>query len=748
MKLAIDRLTSSRSEVIDLSAVLVLTALALYGFRSSFSGYSYLLVGLSAAILGCAVAWLSVKLGSNLVTGVALILVTFVLAGQGLATRGRALGGVVPTPDALSGLVDGLLHGWTRLLTSLPRAGTEDNVLAVPYLAGFLTAMASTLLSLRVKKWPLCALPPLALIAVTVLLGSRHPASLALQGGVLAIVTLAWMSFRHVRLTPNVTEGLSRRLLRAAALLAVAGLIGVLGGPYLPFAQAHERFVLRDHVTPPLDLSNRPSPLGAFRTWLVPDRANATQLVVDHWPQGARVRIAAMDSYDGLVWNLAGVAPGSSAVYERVGTTLPTADPGTSTEVTFHPGPLLTPYVPTVGEIRSISGGGPRADELFTDLRVSRSTETALQTAAGYQSTDAYVVQAVLPAAVPDSKKATIAFDPRVPPVISSVNLPSDLKAQFDTALADVPSMYGKAQALTKLFHDQGYFSDGGRGTKVAPGHSLVRLLPILMHPERAQGDAEQYAAAMALVARAEGMPARVVLGFRPTGSGHVEIKGSDIDAWVEIAFDHIGWVPFDPTPDKNRTDVPALPAQPRQQKVRSQVPPLHTPRVVPRPQTLAKADQKLTTPRAKVVHTRSLVLRVLLKALEVLLALLALASPLFAVVALKRRRRGRRRTFGTPAQQIAAGWAELLDLAVDLRRPLPSRATRVELAHALGDEHLAPLAAQADEASFSASPPVPTTADAYWTNVDRTRGQMLSTLGRQERLRALFSVRSLRTTQ
>ena len=51
------------------------------------------------------------------------------------------------------------------------------------------------------------------------------------------------------------------------------------------------------------------------------------------------------------------------------------------------------------------------------------------------------------------------------------------------------------------------------------------------------------------------GMPARVVMGWHPDqgekdAGGVFTATGENIHAWVEIAFEGVGWVPFDPTPD------------------------------------------------------------------------------------------------------------------------------------------------------------------------------------------------------
>ena len=65
-------------------------------------------------------------------------------------------------------------------------------------------------------------------------------------------------------------------------------------------------------------------------------------------------------------------------------------------------------------------------------------------------------------------------------------------------------------------------------------------------------GYCQQYAAAMAWLSRAAGVPARVAFGFT-RGSSQREntytLTNLNLHAWTEVYFDDIGWVPFDPTP-------------------------------------------------------------------------------------------------------------------------------------------------------------------------------------------------------
>jgi transglutaminase-like putative cysteine protease len=70
---------------------------------------------------------------------------------------------------------------------------------------------------------------------------------------------------------------------------------------------------------------------------------------------------------------------------------------------------------------------------------------------------------------------------------------------------------------------------------------------------ESKRGYCEHFASAMALLARAAGIPSRLVTGFVPGAynplTGYFEVRGTDAHAWVEIYFPIVGWLTFDPTP-------------------------------------------------------------------------------------------------------------------------------------------------------------------------------------------------------
>ena len=125
-------------------------------------------------------------------------------------------------------------------------------------------------------------------------------------------------------------------------------------------------------------------------------------------------------------------------------------------------------------------------------------------------------------------------LDPRVTDRVAEV-----------TAGASTP--YERVRSIQNFLTDR----DNGfvYSLSTAPGTSGNDLVDFL---QLRRGYCEQYAGAMAVMVRAAGVPARVALGYTPgteQDDGSRLITSDDAHAWVEVYFENLGWVPFDPTP-------------------------------------------------------------------------------------------------------------------------------------------------------------------------------------------------------
>ena len=97
----------------------------------------------------------------------------------------------------------------------------------------------------------------------------------------------------------------------------------------------------------------------------------------------------------------------------------------------------------------------------------------------------------------------------------------------------------------------QSYLVDGHRFryTTDVPPPGEVPLVDFLLRTHA--GYCQHFAGAAALLLRMAGVPSRMVTGFATgvrTERGFVA-RDVDAHAWIEVYFEDLGWVPFDPTP-------------------------------------------------------------------------------------------------------------------------------------------------------------------------------------------------------
>jgi transglutaminase-like putative cysteine protease len=111
----------------------------------------------------------------------------------------------------------------------------------------------------------------------------------------------------------------------------------------------------------------------------------------------------------------------------------------------------------------------------------------------------------------------------------------------------NAPTAYDKAIALQQWFTQSGGFSYSLNTTEPSSAAGLTRFLTVTK-----RGYCQQFAFAMAVMARLLGIPSRVAVGFTagtPTGINTWVVKTSDAHAWPELYFQGAGWLRFEPTP-------------------------------------------------------------------------------------------------------------------------------------------------------------------------------------------------------
>jgi len=760
-------------ELLDVALPVGLLAAALAGFERTYGGTRYLLAGLVGVVLGLVISVVAERVRAPLVAVVAVTVVVFFLVGGAVALNGPSSGGLLPGANNLAALADGATHGWVDLLTVLPPVGRTGNLLTIPYLLGLLGAVSAYWPARRfTAPWP-PLVPPAAVLALSILLGTGKPASVVVQGLIFAVLSLGWLAARARRRETPLAGGSAapgahlRAVGGAIVVLAVAAAGAAIIGPNLPGARARDRLVLRDYVQPPFDPHQYPSPLVSLRKYLIRGKSGDRYLgdevlfTITGAPPGSLVSLATMDTYDGTVWSVAGgAAPatgtgvGGSGYFQRVGQDIPTAAPrGTPIRMSVTIGKLGGVWMPTVGSTTSLRFTGAGAGPLSQTFRYNLATDGAVAGTSpsvsprGLVAGDSYALSAVVPPtayAQPRVRRRLLEAASPVAdaqPALASVQMDS-IKARAQALIGDASTPYAKATALAAGLR-RGTYSDGERGQPPSdPGHYAARLSDMLASDDAMVGDAEQYAALMAVMARQAQLPARVVVGARvpQRASGPLRVSGVQLTAWVEVGLQRVGWVPLFPTPD-NTVQKPR-PAHPEEIKrindpPRTAIPP-------PLDADALAAGQPKVEPRKPAEAGLGSGLPLALIGFLLLPGLL-LGGALGLILALKRRRRRRRMRTGAATTRVAAGWAEVIDQARDAGRPIPARGTRPEVAEALGTASALALAWRADTAVFGPGDPTDTEVAAFWADVATARRDLTAPLNRWGRFKAAVNLTSLR---
>lgn len=709
---------------------------------------SYLLLAVVAIASGIALALTGVLLRWPAVGMLAAAAATVLVIGVPLAVPGRTVYGVLPEPGGLLDLVAGIALGWRQLVTIDLPVGSYQALL-VPALVLLLVGPLTTLaLALRLRYGELAALIPFAGFVLAIALGPETVAVPISTSIAIATTLLLWQAAwrRHRRAEAVGETGRAdasrsgvRAIATAAALLLVAG--GVGAGLVAVVPPPGDRTVLRSLVDPPFDPLDQPSPLSAYRASFAADVADVAVAVVSGAPAGTRIRLAALDSYDGTVFAVGSDRLDSaSGTFVRIPTERDlTGIEGARVRVDVELRRPTGVWLPTVGDLASIAFSGDDAAEVRDRFVFNATTGTAALVGGTVEGLQ-YRLDAVVPTSA-DSTVATATPGEVAVPAITAV--PDALRTWLDAVTDGIEGAGARLdRALTSL-REQGYLSHGVADDEAPSrsGHSLDRLDELVTAPLMI-GDAEQFAVAGALIARELGFPSRVVLGFGPlTGEPTTTLRESDRTAWVEVATTD-GWVAVDVTPE--RRDLP--PAEP------------DDPIPVSRPQNAAQPPvddppplEELAPPEIEERDDAGLdpfwqAVFAVLRALGwVLLVAGLLASPFLGVVAVKARRRHRRRTAGDPALRILGGWRDVTDEARDYGFELSTGATRTEAAQVIGRPTALVLARVTDRAIYAPEQPSEQEADRVWEAADALRASFADGRTRRDRWRAAISLQSLR---
>ncbi|MFD1075838.1 transglutaminaseTgpA domain-containing protein [Longispora fulva] len=475
--------------------------------------------------------------------------------------------------------------------------------------------------------------------------------------GALALLLLAGLGWAAV----------DRRWRASTPVLLLCAMTALVGGR-LPLADPFEP---RDLVRLPVLTLTEPSPLPRLSAWA---RHGDDELLRVRSASPVRLRLVTLVDFTGASWRTASDYYPLGAV-ERTGPT-PGAKSAT-VQATITVSNLTGPWLPSpgwpLGSSLAEARVEPQAGTLVWQPRLARGLRYDVR-----GQVDTPGPAEVAAAGVPDG--------PETEPWLATPRLPVPIADYAYRATTGAGTRLEQAQRIEQVVRA------GRRFDPEAPtGSSYARLDTFLFGkagtPGAQAGSSEQFASAFVLLARAVGLPARLVVGFREGEAGpdgQRVVRGRDVLAWPEVYFSGAGWAPFDPTPlvggpgaSTSRDDSAGRPVPP----------PAPAPVAPVTPEARPREPDSAGGWWAPVGA-----------ALGVAVSLAGLA-----VVALRAARRRRHRRAG-----VGGAWSEVLDLLVLLGRRPPASASAPAVAAdlaALAPKAAGPatlLAVAADRAAFA----------------------------------------------
>jgi hypothetical protein len=441
------------------------------------------------------------------------------------------------------------------------------------------------------------------------------------------------------------------------------------------------------------------NPIVTLRDSLTSSKAVPVLRMTSSDPSPVYLRLTALDRFDGTTFSPSELSAPSGSHVNGALNAPPVS--GTAVQTKVSVSSLSVHWLPLPTQAESVLVHGDwhydvRSNTVFS----ARSTTKGLNYTVASVRNEPTAQQLAGATEVPSSEFT---------PYLSLPAIPAAVVDLAHRITASEPNDFRKALAIQSFLTSPPFTYS----TDVPASDSTNALADFLLRDKR--GFCQQYAAAMAVLARIAGIPSRVAVGFTHGDrqrDGTWLVTTHDAHAWPELYFPGFGWMPFEPTP---RTDGQAIApafAQPAADNGNAETPP--------------KPGQSKTPPPPNVNNTINRVLQAYGPAsdapavpphhtsfpwwvLGVVLAALAVA-PGIARVLTRRRRRVRARH---PATRSQAAWSELRASAIDAGVPwsddvTPRTSARLVATEAgLPDDAAAALArlVQAEERARYAPP-------------------------------------------
>lgn len=540
------------------------TLLGSAGLYPLFVNGTWLAPGAGAVLSVAAAGLLTRRLRFPALLGLVAGLVALVAYVTVLYTASKAFLGLVPTPGSVSRMSGLMAEGWEVAKKYAAPVPVTPGVALLATLGMGLVAVVVDFLAVRLRHAAAAGLPLLAMYSVPAAVREESVSWLAF---LLGAVGFLWLLLADSREQVNRWGRPAPARRRAAdpdpaeepagstpvttgyrvGLTAVA--IAVLLPTVVPGVHDKGMFGMggsRGSGAGPRTVTT-PDPLVSLKRELT--RQDDTVVLTYRSNDSQRpdyLRMYALDRFDGDRWTYSPVQStsrdrvqdrtlprpaGLHSVHGRPVTTEIRVDRHVK-DMTFLPMPYPPVRVGVKGDWR---------------IHASSLMVFSLRDAAGGRS---YTVDSLR---VEPTAEQLAAVPAEAPPEITRhfLAIPGEVPESIRHLAMDktksAPTSFEKAVKLQRWFTDSGEFTYDLSAR--SPRH-VSDLVDFLTRSKR--GYCEQYAAAMALLARTLGIPARVAMGYT-AGTREIDgtwvVRSRDAHAWPELYFEGAGWVRFEPTP-------------------------------------------------------------------------------------------------------------------------------------------------------------------------------------------------------
>jgi transglutaminase-like putative cysteine protease len=539
------------------------TLLSSIGLYPLFVGLRWVVPGLGAILVVSAAGLLTRRFrlpaAINFFAGLAALHLYVTV----LYTAGEAFAWFVPTPASLSRLADLMNEGWGVTNKYAAPVPLVPGVAVLATLGIGLVATVVDYLAVRLRHAAAAGLPLLAMYSVPAAVREESVSWIAFLLGAVGFMGLLLADSREQvtgwgrpvftrrwsaeapreRLNPTALAASGYRL----GLAAVA--IAVLLPTVVPGIHPRGLFGMggSSGSGPGSQTVTTPDPLVSLKRELTrQDDAVVLTYRTNDKEHPDYLRMYALDRFDGDRWTYSAL---QSTTKDRIGDrSLPRA-----------PGLDVAPTRPVTTRIQV----DRRVKDMtflpmpYPALRVSAKGDWrvhppslmvySLRDAAGGRTytVDSLRVTPTAEQLIAASDRAPIDITRRYRPIPYQV--PEQIRELAMEKSAGASSPYEKAVKLQEWFTESGEFTYDL--SRQSPKH-VSDLVDFLTRNKR--GYCEQFAAAMALLARTLGIPSRVAMGYT-AGTQAIDgswvVRSRDAHAWPELYFEGTGWVRFEPTP-------------------------------------------------------------------------------------------------------------------------------------------------------------------------------------------------------